>query len=248
MFLKLELYSVFEYYSVLSGCQVTDNSFKILFSVNSVSEMKSDEIFEKHYAGRRKQLKKEILMTALELFNQNGIEATTIEQIRENSDTSVGAIYYHFGTKEGIIANLYFLALDDQSLEREKYFINIDNLKDFIFALVYSYLDWIEQNVELARFQMTARYYVSNSAYENELNEKNKVRNKAIFQHLQSLYPIEKLKKLQLNLIISLIMGPTEHYVKPWLFEKISDQPSKYRDEFALSAWLAVERFFITEQ
>ncbi|WP_016801469.1 TetR/AcrR family transcriptional regulator [Acinetobacter radioresistens] len=227
---------------------MTDNSFKILFSINSVFEMNSIAIFEKHYAGRRKQLKKEILMTALQLFNQNGIEATTIEQIRENSDTSVGAIYYHFGTKEGIIANLYFLALDDQSLEREKYFKNINNIKDFIFALVYSYLDWIEQNVELARFQMTVRHYVSNSIYEHELNEKNKLRNKAIFQHLQSLYPLEELKKLQLNLIISLIMGPAEHYAKPWLLEKISDQPSKYRDEFALSAWLAVERFFIINQ
>ena len=207
--------------------------------------MNSIAIFEKHYAGRRKQLKKEILMTALQLFNQNGIESTTIEQIRENSDTSVGAIYYHFGTKEGIIANLYFLALDDQLIEREKYFKNINSVQDLIFALVYSYLDWVEQNAELARFQMTARYYVSNSTYEHELNEKNKLRNKVIFQHLQSFYPLEELKKLQLNLIISLIMGPTEHYAKPWLLGKISDQPSEYRDEFALSAWLAVERFFI---
>lgn len=210
--------------------------------------MNTIAIFEKHYAGRRKQFKKEILITALQLFNQNGIEATTIKQIRENSDTSVGAIYYHFGTKEGIIANLYFLALDDQAIEREKYFKNINNIKEFIIAIVHSYLDWIEQNVELARFQMTARYYVSNSTYGQELNEKNKLRNKAIFQLLQSLYPFEELRKLQLNLIISLILGPAEHYAKPWLLEKISDQPSKYRNEFSQSAWLSVERFFITNQ
>ena len=69
--------------------------------------MNTIAIFEKHYAGRRKQLKRN-LNNNITAFNQNGIEATTIEQIRENSDTSVGAIYYHFGTKEGIIANLYF--------------------------------------------------------------------------------------------------------------------------------------------
>lgn len=227
---------------------MTDNSFKILFSSNSVSEMNTIAIFEKHYAGRRKQLKKEILITALQLFNQNGVEATTIEQIRENSDTSVGAIYYHFGTKEGIIANLYFLALDDQAIEREKYFRNINNIKEFIFAIVHSYLDWIEQNVELARFQITARYYVSTSTYEDELTEKNKTRNKAIFQHLKSVYSMEKLKKLQLNLIVSLILGPAENYAKLWLLEKISEKPSKYRNEFAQSAWLSVERFFITDQ
>lgn len=108
---------------------------------------------------------------------------------------------------------------------------------------MHSYLDWIEQNVELARFQMMARYYVSNSNCEQELNEKNKLRNKAIFQHLKSVYSMEQLKKLQLNLIISLILGPAENYAKLWLLEKISEKPSKYRNEFAQSAWLSIERF-----
>ena len=52
------------------------------------------------------------------------------------------------------------------------------------------------------------------------MTEKNKTRNKAIFQHLKSVYSMEKLKKLQLNLIVSLILGSAENYAKLWLLEK----------------------------
>ena len=68
------------------------------------------------------------------------------------------------------------------------------------------------------------------------------------FLYLASFYATEQLKTLPLNLIISFILGPAENYAKLWLLEKISEKPSKYRHEFSQSAWLSVERFFITDQ
>ena len=48
-----------------------------------------------------------ILAAALDCFNQYGIEGTTIDMIRQQSNASVGSIYHHFGSKEDIAAALF---------------------------------------------------------------------------------------------------------------------------------------------
>lgn len=206
--------------------------------------MNKISIFEKHYSGRRSELKRIILSKSLACFNKHGIESTTIDVIKNECETSVGAIYHHFGTKEGIIANLFFLALDDQAEERLQYFEKIKTTKDFIFAIVHSYIDWVEKNKELAKFQMLARYFVVKSSYESELLKRNQERNKQLFQYLGSVFLHEKMKVLPFDLIFSLIIGASENYARAWLSEKVSVSPIEYREELAQSAWLAVERFF----
>src|SRR3954471_16108890 len=48
-----------------------------------------------------------ILDAALGAFLEKGVLATTIEDVRERSGASVGSIYHHFGSKEGIAAALF---------------------------------------------------------------------------------------------------------------------------------------------
>lgn len=206
--------------------------------------MNTISIFEKHYSGRRSELKRQILSKSLYCFNNYGVELTTIDIIKNECETSVGAIYHHFGTKEGIVANLFFLALDDQAEERLKYFEKIKTTKEFIFAIVYSYLDWIEKNKELSKFQMLAGHFVVKSSYQSELLKRNQERNKQLFQCLERVFLHEKMKVLPFDLIFSLIIGAPENYARAWFLEKVSVSPIEYREELAHSAWLAVERFF----
>lgn len=53
------------------------------------------------------ELKREILARSLTCFNDQGIEATTIETIRATWETSVAATYHHFGNKDGLVAVLF---------------------------------------------------------------------------------------------------------------------------------------------
>ena len=77
--------------------------------------MATHEALERQFPGRRAHLKRHILHGALACFNEQGLEPTTIDQIRVRCDTSVGNIYHHFGNKDGLIAALFFCALDDQA-------------------------------------------------------------------------------------------------------------------------------------
>jgi hypothetical protein len=54
--------------------------------------MHSTDLIERIYPGRRSELKRTILRRALACFNEVGIEATNIETIRAQCETSVGAM------------------------------------------------------------------------------------------------------------------------------------------------------------
>ena len=59
-------------------------------------------------AGNRTERKKEetrqkVIGVALQLFRQNGLEATTMEQIAEVADIAKGTLYNYFPAKEAII-------------------------------------------------------------------------------------------------------------------------------------------------
>ncbi|WP_269854661.1 TetR/AcrR family transcriptional regulator [Streptomyces sp. RPT161] len=51
--------------------------------------------------------KAEIQEIALELFTENGYEATSMREIAERLDISKAALYYHFAGKEDIIRSLF---------------------------------------------------------------------------------------------------------------------------------------------
>jgi AcrR family transcriptional regulator len=47
---------------------------------------------------------------------------TSIEMIRDKSESSVGAIYHHFKNKEGISCT-FFAALDQTRLQRDQHYV-----------------------------------------------------------------------------------------------------------------------------
>lgn len=61
---------------------------------------------------RKAQTVGAILDAAAQLFRDKGMKGTTIEEIAESADVSVGSVYFHFRSKEAL-----YLALVEQALE-----------------------------------------------------------------------------------------------------------------------------------
>ncbi|MFK8110764.1 MAG: TetR/AcrR family transcriptional regulator [Rubripirellula sp.] len=61
-----------------------------------------------------------MLLTATELFKRNGIQATGIEQIIEESGSARGTLYHHFGSKAGLVA----AALDAEGVRWREWFFS----------------------------------------------------------------------------------------------------------------------------
>ncbi|SEE71963.1 MULTISPECIES: TetR/AcrR family transcriptional regulator [Pseudomonas] len=202
--------------------------------------METSDLLERCYPGRRAELKREIFRKALTLFNEQGIEATTIEMIRAECDTSVGAIYHHFGNKEGLVAALFFTALDDQARLRDSYLSEAKTTQEGVYALVHSYVDWVDSQPEWARFQYHARFAVTKGPFKDELATRNKARNKQLLEWLSATARGDELNGAPTELLLSLIIGQADNYCRAWLSGRVKGSPKVYRDRLAHAAWRSI--------
>ncbi|MFT4036281.1 MAG: TetR/AcrR family transcriptional regulator [Patulibacter sp.] len=58
-----------------------------------------------------------ILDAAAGLFFERGVQHTTIDEIAERANVSVGSVYVHYGSKDGL-----YLALVEHAIERSEYY------------------------------------------------------------------------------------------------------------------------------
>ena len=204
--------------------------------------MNESSILERRFPGRRAILKREILEGALASFNEFGIEMTTIETIKARCETSVGAIYHHFGNKEGLLSALFFTAMDDQHDYFRHHIEKANTLEEVVSSIVISYLDWVVEHPEWARFQYQARTSVAKGPYHQELAERNSQQFQALrekFLQVESqcsdiLQPFE--------LLPSLIVGASENYCRAWLSGRVRTPPSEFRSQLADAAWRSVQK------
>lgn len=197
----------------------------------------AQELLERLYPGRRATLKRQILLDALSCFLENGIETTSIEMIRSKSDSSVGAIYHHFKNKEGIVATLFFAALDDQAALRDNYLETTKSLQDVLYAFIHSYVDWVSEQSEFAKFLISARFSVMQGEDQERLIQKNKLRNQKIFNAISNYAEAGFLTSIPHELLLSLVIGSTENYCRAWLSQRVTSNPKVYKDILAKAAW-----------
>ena len=205
-----------------------------------VTTMQTSDLLERCYPGNRAQMKRAILSQALDCFNAQGIEATTIEMIRVACATSVGAIYHHFGNKEGLVAALFFTALDDQASLRERYLAQATTAQEGVYALVHSYVDWVDSQPGWARFQFHARFAVTKGPLKDELTARNKSRNRQLLEWLAAPGRGDELQRVPAELMPSLIIGQAESYCRAWLSGRVQSSPKTYRDVLAEAAWRSI--------
>lgn len=204
--------------------------------------MDTSDLLTRTYPGHRATLKRAILREALTCFNAHGIEASTIDMVRSAVDTSVGAIYHHFGNKEGLVAALFFAALDDQAAQREAGLQGAESAEDGVRALVRSYVDWVTAEPEWARFQFQARFQVASGPHGEALAQRNRTRNHSLLGWFASPERRAALRKLPPELVASLVIGPAESYCRAWLSGRVQGNPQLHRDALADAAWRAVGR------
>lgn len=184
--------------------------------------------------------KREILSAALSCFMENGVENTTIADIRDKSGISVGSIYHHFSNKDGIVVALFLTGMNDHSKIQEQTLHQASSAEDGVKTIVRCYIDWIDNNPDWARFVFRYRSYVENCG----LSEHSENQKKAHFKFLRDFFKpyIEKndIKTLPFEVYHSLIIGPAQDFALRWLAGKTKTALIEYKDLYAESAWQAV--------
>ncbi len=197
-------------------------------------------VLERAYPGSRAQLKRRMLEAALACFNEHGIEPTTIEMILARCEASVGNLYHHFGSKDGLVAALFFCTLQDQAALVDEELAKAHTMREGVAALVYSYVDWVSAQPELARFMFQARSAVSKGPHASELQQRNRLRAKLVMNWFAQADRPGRIKDWPTELLPSLIIGPAENLSRAWLSGRVKAAPAHYREQLAEAAWLSV--------
>ncbi|MCF8199109.1 MAG: TetR/AcrR family transcriptional regulator [Sulfuritalea sp.] len=180
--------------------------------------------------------KSTILNTALAVFSEKGIEATTIDDIRQRSQASVGSIYHHFGTKEGIAAALFARGIDDYWAQLIAGAESQASAEGMIRGLIEAHINWIISKPDLARFLFSRRQAVS-PAYEQAIRLRTADHFKTVFNLLKPWFKQGLLRRLPADLYGPALMGPAQEYSRQWLSGRSETDPRAAIKELSLIAW-----------
>ncbi len=188
----------------------------------------------------RPSRKDDILQAALACFSESGVDATTIEMIRDRSGASIGSLYHHYGNKERIIGALYltgvgqYAALLDAGLEEAK------SAEAVVKLFVTSYIDWVSANPQWARFILHSRGRVEAGEVGEELREANRQQGRRIAELLAEHRKAGAFKALSAELFNSVVIGPTHDYARNWLAGRTRVDLIECREQLAQIAWESV--------
>ena len=181
-----------------------------------------------------------ILSAALACFNETGIEATTIEAIRERAGCSIGSLYHHFKSKEGLASRLFVDGIADLNAGLIARLEACDGPEAGVRACVEHYAQWVDANLERARFLLHSRDINFSPDARAELKRMYHVHFGAVFSWFGPFVLRGAMKQLPPETYIPIISGPVEDYARLWLSGRARAPVSEMAPVFADAAWAAV--------
>lgn len=181
-----------------------------------------------------------IIEAALACFSRHGVEATTIDMIREASGASVGSLYHRFGNKEGIAAEVYIQGLQDFRAFMEERLESSATLESAVKAIVHANVDWIVANPDWARFIFNHRMVLKQANREEAFNAETKASGQRWMARLLALPEAQRLAPEVREIFPSLVAGPIHDYARQWLEGRRKTSPEQLREAFANAAWVGL--------
>jgi AcrR family transcriptional regulator len=184
--------------------------------------------------------KASVLKAALECFGELGMESTTVHDIQRRANCSIGSIYHHFGSKEGIAEELFLEGIQSLNRGMLKKVRSAPNAEESVRAVVDYYCEWSTRNKDMARYLHSRDIDFSPEARER-LHDIHRDYIIAIFTWFAPFVERGEMRMLPAETYVPLISGPIQEYVRRWLSGHHRSSPRKVKRLFADAAWNAVK-------
>lgn len=154
------------------------------------------------------------LVAALALFDAQGVEATTIEQLREAADISTGSLYHHFGSREGLVLALYEDLLEQYRAAMTAALVRQSGIRELLDAFVTTHIGWAMQNPTAERFLSEHRHHRSLTDAEGQLQDETADFIRPLLRRIKPAIEAGILKPLPTELLLSLVLGPVQTWLR----------------------------------
>ncbi len=182
-----------------------------------------------------------ILEAALTCFLESGYEQTTVARIRERSGVSNGTLFHYFPTKEAIADALYLesIASFQEGLwrllaERPR------SLRTAVRGVIAHQIEWIESNVDRARFVYTRGTLDGDSPGGAQLDEMNRKLAISYEEWLEPFIGRGQVRPMSMLVLNAIVTGPTHAIARRWLAHRLASPLHAHLDELADAAAAAL--------
>ncbi len=184
--------------------------------------------------------KESVLAAALACFSELGIKETTIHHIQRRAGCSIGSIYHHFGSKEGIAEALFLDGIGRLNQGMLRRIRATGNAEGGVKAVVEYYCEWSTRNRNMARYLHSRDIDFSPAARER-LHQIHRAYIAAVFGWFAPFVEGGEMRRLPPETYVPLISGPIQEYVRRWLSGQHVKGPRQVKALFAEAAWSAVK-------
>jgi AcrR family transcriptional regulator len=177
----------------------------------------------------------------LACFLESGYEQTTVVRICERAGVSNGTLFHHFPTKEAIADTLYLEAIAD--FQEGLWWLLAKrprSLRNAVRGVIGHQIEWIEANVDRARFVYTRGTLDGDSPGAARLTEMNRKLAVSYREWLQPFIERQQVRPISMLVLNAIVTGPTHALARRWLARQITSPLHAYLDELADSASAAL--------
>lgn len=158
-----------------------------------------------------------ILDAALECFLLNSVAGTTIDDVRLRSGASVGSIYHHFGSKEGLAAELYLNTLREYQDSFIEALVTSRSARAGVEGAVHRHLRWVAASPNRASYLFHCREPEVTAASDTAAKELNARFYGRAAEWLLKHVEQQRIRALPSGLYHALWMGPSLEFARQWL-------------------------------
>jgi AcrR family transcriptional regulator len=181
-----------------------------------------------------------ILAAALELFAQRGLAGTSIDDIRAACGASVGSIYHHFGSKEGIAVALYAGAIDDYQRGALAALRRARTTAAGVRAMATQFLDWVADHRELAVLMLDSEHRDVRTLAADAVAALNADYFAERRRWVEERTKSGELVDLPSDVFVHVVLGPAWRWAEAWLAGRTKTPMAQAKRIFADAAWRAV--------
>jgi AcrR family transcriptional regulator len=177
-----------------------------------------------------------VLEAALDCFSRQGVDGTTIGDIQRAARCSVGSIYHHFGSKEGIAEELFIDGIARFNRGMLRRLKRCRGAEESVKAVVRFYSDWSMRNRALASYLHSRDIDFSEQA-RARLKAEYRSYLGGVFAWFAPFVGSGEMRALPPDAYVPLISGPIQEYVRRWLSGHYERPPGALKELFADAAW-----------
>jgi AcrR family transcriptional regulator len=176
-----------------------------------------------------------VVRAAAELFDARGFTAVSISDLTAASGVSNGSIYHHFGSKEGVLAEVVATALEGYQRGLLAALARHDgDAEGGVRAAVAHELAWFEAHPREARIVIAHRDAV---AAAGRLRAPNREAYAAARAWLEGAFGDAAP---DFDLFNALVLAPARELGSLWVAKRVRTKPTTYQRALADAAWAAL--------